>query len=365
MFRSLLRLFKGEYPILVKGEIPPISVEAGFNDDSFKDFMSISMDMHKNLVMFRIFELEDSYLLLAKCHHLIFDAISGNVFKNDLQLLLDGATLDVDDSFLRTSAFQRQIKGTDKFREATEFFDSMFSDIGEAKDLVGDNQAEGFSLSTSDLEFDHVAFKSFLADAGISENLLFIDVFAYALSRFVDSDKVLFSLIDNGRDRFNDYDSIGLYANVVTLLIDCKNQSIDSFVEHSSDVFYGATKYNFYPILSLYKKYGLDTPSIVFQYVPEWINYDGFKEQDDEGLSSEFGSDVLSDIVENIDELPIDFVVQIFQNGENYSIMIANSNKFSKEMIEDFTVTFESILSNMIHMDLESDLSGILKDENL
>ena len=156
-----------------------------------------------------------------------------------------------------------------------------------------------------------------------------------------------------------------MYANVVTLLVDCKNQSIDSFVEHSSDVFYGATKYNFYPILSLYKKYGLDTPSIVFQYVPEWINYDGFKQQDDEGLSSEFGSDVLSDIVENIEELPIDFVVQIFQNGENYSIMIANSNKFSKEMIEDFTVTFESILSNIIHMGMESDLSSILKEENL
>ena len=365
MFRSLLRLFKGEYPILVKGDMPPISVEASFNDDSFKEFMSLSMDMHKNLAMFRIFELDDSYLLLAKCHHMIFDAISGNVFKHDLQLLLDGATLDVDDSFLRTSAFQRQIKGTDKFREATEFFDSMFSDIDEAKDLVGDNQDEGFSLSTSDLKFDHDAFKSFLAEAGIGENLLFIDVFAYALSRFMDGDKVLFSLIDNGRDRFNDYDSIGLYANVVTLLVDCKNQSIDSFVEHSSDVFYGATKYNFYPILSLYKKYGLDTPSIVFQYVPEWINYDGFKQQDDEGLSSEFGSDVLSDIVENIEELPIDFVVQIFQNGENYSIMIANSNKFSKEMIEDFTVTFESILSNIIHMGMESDLSSILKEENL
>ncbi len=365
MFRSLLKLFKGEYPILVKGDIPPISVETNFNDDAFKEFMFLSMDMHKNLAMFRIFELDDSYLLLAKCHHMIFDAISGNVFKRDLQLLLDGAKLDVDDSFLRTSAFQRQIKGTDKFKEATEFFDSMFKDIGEAKELVGDNQDKGFSLLTSDLEFDYGAFKSFLADAEIGENLLFIDVFAYALSQFIDGDKVLFSLIDNGRGRFNDYDSIGLYANVVTLLIDCKNQSIGSFVDHSRDVFYGATKYNFYPILSLYKKYGLDSPSIIFQYVPEWINYDGFNEQDDEGLSSEFVEDVLSDIIENIEELPIDFVVQIFQKGETYSIMIANSNKFSKAMIEDFRVTFESILSNIIHMGVESDLSSILKDKNL
>ena len=365
MFRSLLKLFKGEYPILVKGDMPPISVETNFNDGAFKEFMSLSMDMHKNLAMFRIFELDDSYLLLAKCHHMIFDAISGNVFKHDLQLLLDGAKLDVDDSFLRTSAFQRQIKGTDKFKEATEFFDSMFKDVGQAKELVGDNQDKGFSLLTSDLEFDHGAFKSFLADAEIGENLLFIDVFAYTLSQFIDGDKVLFSLIDNGRDRFNDYDSIGLYANVVTLLVDCKNQSIGSFVDYSRDVFYGATKYNFYPILSLYKRYGLDSPSIIFQYVPEWINYDGFNDQDDEGLSSEFGGNVLNDIIENIEELPIDFVVQIFQKGETYSIMIANSNKFSKAMIEDFKVTFESILSNIIHMGVESDLISILKDKNL
>ena len=363
MFRALLKLFKGDYPYLEKGEIPPIAVESNLKEDSFREFMDESMDIYKNLSMFRIFELEDSYLLFGKGHHLIFDAISENVFKRDLQLLLDGEKLDVDDSFLRMSAFHQQIKDTDKYAEATEFFDSMFADIEEVDDLVGDDDAEGFSLETYDLDFDYGAFKTFLEDMEISENLFFISAFSYALSRFVDSDNVSFAMIDNGRDRFNDYDAVGLYANVVPLVIDCRNQSIDSFIDHSSDMLYGALKYNYYPLILIYQKYGLDSPSVVFQFVPDWITYDALDEQNDGGSSSEFGNSIIDDIVSTVGELPIDFVVQVFQTGEQYKIIIANSNKFSSGMIEDFKNTYCSILSNIIHRDRTSDLGSTLKDD--
>ncbi len=362
MLRSLLRLFKGEYPFLKKGDIP-IDVETNFKEDSFRKFMAESMDIYKNLAMFRIFELEDSYLLFGKYHHLIFDAISSNIFKRDLQLLLDGAKLDIDDSFLRMSAFHHQVKDTDKYLEAGEFFDSMFRDIEEVEDLAGDDDAEGFSLNTYDLDFDQDSFKSFLDDAEISENLLFTSVFAYALSKFVDSNNVSFSIIDNGRDRFNDYDSIGLYANVVPLVINCRNQCIDSFMEHSSDMLYGALKYNYYPLILIYQKYGLDTPSVIFQFVPDWISYDIIKEQNEEDSSSNLSNGVLDDIVSIVGELPIDFVVQIFQNGERYSMMIANSNKFSNKMIVDFKNIYCTILANIVHQDMTSDLSSTLKDE--
>ena len=361
MFHIILKLFKGEYPYLIKGSKPPISVESNFNNDAFRLFMAENMDLYEYLCMFAIYELENHYLLLAKFHHFIFDGMSGNVFKKDLQHLLDGGTVDMDDSFLRTSAFQHQIKDTEKFSQATEFFDSMFNDLEEADDLVGDTQAEGFSINTHDLEFDRNLFKLFLDNTGISENILFTSVFACTLSRFVDSDNVLFSTIDNGRGRFNDYDSVGLYANVITLLINCKNQSIDSFIKNSSQMIYGATRYNFYPILLLYKEYGLDMPSVVFQFVPDWIDYEGLKEQDNSILSSEFGENIFNDFVNGVDKLPIDFIVQILQNGDNYSLMVVNTNNFSDNMINDFSDTFQSILSNIIEADMTADLNSIFK----
>jgi hypothetical protein len=49
------------------------------------------------------------------------------------------------------------------------------------------------------------------------------------------SDKVLFNIVENGRDRFNNFNSIGMYVNTLPLLVDCKNQEIPSFMEYMSN----------------------------------------------------------------------------------------------------------------------------------
>ena len=171
-------------------------------------------------------------------------------------------------------------------------------------------------------------------------------------------------MVESGRGRFNDYKSIGLYANVVPLLINCENQSIDSFMEHSSNLIYGAIKYSFYPLLLLYQKYPLDA-AIIFQYVPNWVNYDGIKEKNSEILSSEIVDDIVNDLVGNIDDLMANLVVQIFQKDDKYSIMFVNSNKYSDKMIKDFNDILTSILLNIIHSDMTSNLNSIFKEENL
>ena len=360
MFRIILRLFNGEYPYLLKGPKPPITVENNINKDIIKNFINAPFDIFNNLSMFKVFELEDSYLLLAKFHHIIFDAMSGNVLKRNIQAILDGKVVDIDDSFLKMSAFNQQIKNTEKFIEAADFYNHMFSDIEEVEGLVGDNQSKGYNINTFDLEVDYTALKSFLDETGISENILLTSVFAYTLSRFVSSDNVLFSIVDNGRGRFNDYNSVGLYATVVPLLINCEDQSIESFLNHSSNIVYGATKYNYYPILLISKEYPIDF-TVLFQYVPDSIVYDGFNDGDDSIFSSEIIDDIINDLLTSLDDLIAEFIVQLFQKGENYSLMIVNSNNYSDKMIKDFKNTYESVLSNIISTDMSSDLRSTLK----
>lgn len=322
--------------------------------------MNESLDLYNYLSMFIIIELNDSYILLAKFHHLIFDGLSVNIFKNDFQILLDGGKIDIDDKFLKTSAFSKQIKNTDKFIEAGNFFDSMLKDLDEVKGLTEDNQYNGFSVSTYDLEFDNESLKLFLKNNEINESVLFTSVFAYALSRF-SSDKVSFALIENGRDRFKDYDSIGLYAGIVPLLINCEDQSIKSFLEHSSNIIYGALKYDFYSVLLISKKYPLDV-SVIFQYVPDWIAYDGIKEDEkNEFLSSEISDNVIDSLLGDKDDLIAKFIVQIFQTDENYNMLIVNSNNYSEKMIKDFVDTFNLILSEIIHKESFSNISSVFE----
>lgn len=361
MFRTILRLFKGQYPYLVNGSKPPIDIGYDFSKEVVMNFLKKGLDLYDYLCRFEIIELEDSYLLFGKFHHLISDGISLGIFKRDLQIILDGGSVEVDDSFLRLSAFNQQVKNTDKYIEASDFFDSMFSEIDEAESFTGDMQSKGYDLSSYELECDQELLKSFLDDAGIGENILFTSVFAYSLSRFVSTDNVLFSIIENGRDRFNDYDSIGLYATVLPLLINCKNQSVDSFFEHSSSRIYGALKYDYYPLFLMVQKYGLDI-TVLFQYVPDWISYDILGGKKGGIFSSEFMEDIIEDIVGNFEDLIAEFIVQVIYDGDNYNLLIVNSNNYSDKMVKEFKDTYESILSYIISADRSSNIISALKN---
>ena len=360
MIPIVLRLFKGEYPYMVKGSKPPISIEQDYNEDIVKNFLDEPLDLYNYLSRFKIVEMDDYYLLMAKFHHIIFDGISSNVFKHDFQVLLDGGKVKMDDSFLKMAAFTQQVKNTDQYSEAVDFYDSMLSAIGDVKGLIKDNSSEGFSINTFDFELNQDALKSFLDKTGLSENALFTSIFAYTLSRFSASDTVSFSMIDNGRDRFNDYDSIGLYAGVVPLLINCKDQSVSSYIQYSSNIIYNVLKYNYYPIFLISTKYGFDV-DIIFQYVPEWISYDVVDNENIGLFSSEGTGDIINDLLGNTDNLIAEFIVQMFQKGEDYSLMFVYSNDHSYKMVEDFAETYNQILSNIINADMTSDLSSILK----
>ena len=219
--------------------------------------------------------------------------------------------------------------------------------------LLEDNTSEGYSISTYDLKFDKPAFRSFLNNAGISENVLFTSVFAYALSQFVDGDKVLFTLVENGRDRFNE-NFIGMTSNVMPLVADCKDQSINSFMENMADTVYGISRHSYYPILLLYQKYNFEV-NILFQFVPNWIA-DDFINVDD--IDS---GEIMNHVLNSYSDYLTEFFVQIYQNGDDYRLIITNSNKYSNKLIEDFKDTYISILLNIINTDLDSNLNATLK----
>jgi amino acid adenylation domain-containing protein len=355
MIKTIIRLFKGEYPYMVKGEKPQISVKSKVDTDTIIDFFSESLDIYNNLSKFLIVETEESYYLFYVIHHIIFDAVSAGVFKHDFELLLDGGSVSLDDTFLKASAYTQQIKNTDKFEEASEYYYPILSSLDDVGMLLEDNSSEGYSRLTWDLKFDKMAFKSFLNNAGISENVLFTGVFAYALSQFVDGDKVLFTMIENGRDRFNG-NFIGMTSNVMPLVADCKDRSINSFMKDMADAVYGISRHSYYPILLLYQKYNFEVNTL-FQFVPNWIADDFNNVESIEDIGSE---EIMNNILNSYGDNITEFFVEIYQYGENYRLLITNSNKYSNKLIEDFKDAYISILLNIINTDLDSNLNATL-----
>ena len=354
-----------EVPYLVKGLAPSIFVETDSDTNIIDDFINRKFDLYDSLCRFLILESHDSYKLFAVFHHIIFDAMSERVFKQDLKTILDGGSVDFDDSFLKVSAFSKQITQSDEYLEAKNFYENLLADADEAGILLDSVDSEGAGFAQYDLDVDGDSVKLFIDKYGITDNVLFTSAFAYTLSRFVGADDVLFNIVENGRDRFKNFKSIGMYVNTLPIQVNCKNQNISSFMEYMSTLIYDAMKYNYYPFRILTNEYHIDS-SILFQYIPNWIG------DDEEDASDEFQHTpyLINDDVEDapkeeyltydINNSISDFIVEVFQKKDNrYALRIIHSPKYSNDFVNHFALSYNLILQEIIKADKLQDVNYI------
>ena len=333
---------KFEVPYLVKGSQPSITVEDNVGEDFVIEFLNRPFDLQDSLCRFLIVNSNDTYQLFAAFNHIIFDALSGNVFKRDLMTILDGGSVDVDDSFLKVAAFSQQIQGTDEYIDAEMFYDSMLIDNEGSNDLIESVDAGEQGQLKLDLEIDNRLLKSFLANHEVSENILFTGAFAYTLSRFTGYENASFNIIENGRDRFNNFNSIGMYVNTLPVLANCENQSVASFMENMAGLIYDVMRYNYYPYRLLANEYDINS-DIIFQFLPEGI----VGVDNNENISNADENDMFA----RRDNLVADFSVEVVQRGKDYNINVRHCDKYSNAFVERFAESYKLILHQLIDAD--------------
>ena len=340
-----------DIPYLIKGSRPSVIVEPGVSDEFITNFLTKPFDLYDSLSKFLIVEEDENFVLYAVFHHIIFDALSSDVFKRDLYSILGGGVVGVDDSFLSTSAFNQQISETIDYTKAAEFYESILADVDDAGELLDSVLADGPGSTLIDLDIDNNLLTSFLEKHNISENVLFSGVFAYNLSRFVGSEKVLFNIVENGRDRFRNYDAIGMFVNTLPLLVDCKNHDIGSFMDYVSSMVYGVMRYNYYPFRLLANKYDIKS-NILFQFLPDWVM--------DTNVSDDTIGDIdENDLLDNMSDLNTDLNVRIIRKDNGYLLSVLYSDKYSRNFIEHFVESYKFILNDILNVEDLSDISYI------
>lgn len=181
-------------------------------------------DLDKNLVRFLIEDNDGFLTLYIDLHHLIFDGYSINVIIQNLYAIMgDDRELEVDDGILRQISFEKDLLDTNYSNEALTFFDEMLVDSEGISELLPSVNSKGSGEVISYLDVDNVKLRNFLQTHSITYNQFFSSVFAYILSRFTGSSKVLFNLIEDGRGHGDFSNSVGMFVRTLPLIIDCKN----------------------------------------------------------------------------------------------------------------------------------------------
>ena len=321
----------------------PEITEGSLNDiNSFvKPFES-----DKYLSRYLIVDNNNSTTLCVDFHHLIFDGTSLNILLNKLFSILNDEDVDfVDKGVLRQIAFEEAIN-SDYMDTAREFFDVMLADRDEVDELLPSIDSEDNEFEFIDtFDINEEQLRSFLQNHSLTYNQLFTSVFAYTLSRFTGSDKVLFNIIEDGRGHVDLFESVGMFVKTLPILMDCKNQDIDNFLKYSSNLINSLMKYDLYPFRVLANDYNLNS-NILFQYAHNLFS-DVINKED-----LKYGVDELNH------DLNADLSFYIFNNGENkLTIRILYSSIYSKNFIEHFTESYKLILHEMIEVDELGDIN--------
>jgi len=313
-------------------------------------------ELDKSLSRFLI--SNDGRFLCFDCHHLIFDGSSLNNIIKSLMNLLNGKKLNfVDDGVLRQTSFEENI--SHKYMEDGErFFETILNDRDEVYELLASvkypyenniEKEENYEFNLK-LNADKDSLRKFLQNHSITHNQFFTSVFAYTLSRFSGSSKVLFNLIEDGRGYLDISDSVGMFVRTLPLIIDCKNQSIRSFMEYSANIVHNAMKYDLYPFRSLANKYDLNS-DIYFQYAHDIFK--NINNNNSEFKINEMRHDVVGDMIFYIYDL----------DNDSFGLKVSYSKKYSTEFISKFVESFTMISKEMINAECLSEINYINQND--
>jgi amino acid adenylation domain-containing protein len=332
---------KDGVPYMVRGDKPAV-MKGGLNPLKILSLLTSGFDLYCSLSRHIIVRILGRCYLLSVIHHLIFDKVSNNVFYRHFQRALEGETLDfVDDHFLKISSFHQEVKSTEQYAEMNKYISSMLSNLNETNFYRNPGKHGRPGYHKLELGVDREQVNRFTERFGITKNILFTAAMAITLSKLVGNDDVAFGFLDNGRDRFDNFEDIGLYINAMPLVAHVDHHDMRAFLTRLSDVYYELSQNNYFPIGSLAQEFNI-APIILFQFFPDWITENG---KHDHLPQNEM---LTNKVFSTLKDFMVEALTEIIEMGNSYVLRIAYSGYYSRKMMKTLAKTYKETIIQML-----------------
>jgi amino acid adenylation domain-containing protein len=324
---------KGDKPAVMKGSLNPLKTLSMLT----KDF-----DLYSSLSRHVIVRIPGRCYLLSIFHHLIFDIVCHNVFYRHFQRALEGEWLDfVDDHFLKVSAFHQEVKSTEQYAETDKYIRSMLSNLNEANFYRNPGKQGRPGYHKRELGVDREQVNRFTERFGINKNILFTAAMAMTLSKLAGSDEVAFGFLDNGRDRFNNFEDIGLYMNGMPIVAHVDHHDMQAFLNRLADVYYKLSQNAFFPFASLVQEFNI-APIILFQFFPDWITEDGKYDHLPQNET------LINAVLSTQKNFLVEALVNIVEMNDKYIFKVMYSGYYSRKMMKALAKTYNETIIQML-----------------
>ncbi|MER2014298.1 MAG: AMP-binding protein, partial [Methanobrevibacter sp.] len=329
-------------PLLVCDSYPPIEI---VNNGDYSDLIK-PFDLDKSLARFYIMDNEENKFVFYDIHHMISDATSHKIIKNELNQALMGKLDDaVDLGFVYASMDSFESQYGDKYKSAQEFFQNTFADIGDVQYLLGDVDGKIGSVSLP-IRGIHENAELFAQNNGITVGSLLNAVFAYTYSRFTGSDKVYYNFTEHGRHEDYLQDAVGMFVRTIPVIVDCENKSVKDYVANVADLILKSMANSIYPFRLTAREFDLSN-DVAFEY-----NYD---------LNEfEVGDEIV--VRDDADKVS-DFLCVVNDLEDGFLVTVSHLDKFSRHTATQFVKVFKEVLTQFLEKENLGDIDYISNED--
>ncbi|WP_407432192.1 AMP-binding protein, partial [Methanobrevibacter sp.] len=328
-----------DMPLLVCDSYPSIEiVETNDYDELIKPF-----DLEKNLARFFIVNNKDTKFIFYDIHHIINDATSRTIINSELKAISNNEfDRDVDLGFIYESEDSFEAKFKPEYESAQKFFSEEFADIDEVQSLLKDIGGNKGSVILP-IRGIREQVESFAYENDITVSNLLNAVFAYSYSRFTGSEKVYFTFTEHGRHEDYSQNALGMFVRTIPIIVDCKDTSVNNYINNLSDLILKSLSNSFYPFRLLSNEFNL-TNDITFEY-----------NQDLNNMSNIGDEIIFSDNADAVSE----FLCVVNDLDDGFVVNVNHLDGFSQNTAERFARAFKEILIQMLEKENLGDIDYI------
>ncbi len=281
----------------------------------------------------------EKVFLFTDFHHLVFDGRSYDIFLSELFAALEGKAVQPEGySYFDYVADQKEAEDGEDFARAGEYFKGRMQGYESAVCIMPDQEPSERpgreALVTRKVGAD---ISRRCLDLGISPASYYLAAAYLAAGAFSGSKQVFLCTVSNGRGDLRTSDSFGMFVNTLALSSRLDDRDVADFLRDTDKDFSETLSHENYPFSKVAADFDFQ-PQLMLAYQV--------------GVLNEYKVGGVAAKSENLETGTPKFPVSIFIDGvegEEYIALQYDDSLFSRELMQQFADTMETLVRGMLH----------------
>lgn len=289
-------------------------------------------------------------------HHILFDGFSVNQILNELTSLLEGKAIIKETYSLIDFSEEESHVDKEKFDKAKHYYASIYDGVDIDSSLINDKKEDKITYSFLRYDFKHLSdkkIKELLTKHNVRRSAFFQSVFGYVLSVFNYDNEVLYTTVNNGRNK-NNKTTLGMFVKTIPMYMNFENiKDVKTLLKNTQKLLDDQIENSIYSFVKLSEDFALNN-DILFTYQGNY--YYNFKVNDTKYHVEQI---IRKDGKGNL-------TVELFKENDNYFANVEyRSDKYNEDSIINFLSNYEHIALEFLNKIDLKDINKVNKEQEM